>query len=100
MTLTSIDAVINDQRLNANKAEISKAMRLLKSSQEFSRLVNVTTAVGLSHLRMDPVMNVKSMLEFVENVMALAVDIGYNIHEQEFGARELETFFGSTNEVT
>ena len=94
MTLTSIDAVINDQRLNGNKAEVAKAMQLLKRSEEFFRLVNVSTAVGLNHLGINPITNVKPMLEFVENIMALAMDVGYRIHEQEISSRELEVFFG------
>jgi len=96
MTLTSIDAVINDQRLNGNKAEISKDMQVLKSSQEFSHMANVSTAVGLHHLGINPIANVKPMREFVENVMALAVELGYKIHEQEQGTRELEAYFGKS----
>jgi len=99
MNLISIDAVLNDQRLNGNKAEISKAMQLLKRSQEFYRIVNATTNVGLNHLGVEPATHVKPMLEFVENVMALAIELGCKIHEQEIGTRELEAFFG-TNDIS
>ncbi len=99
MTLTSINAVINDERLNGNKAEIARAMQLLRCSHEFERLTNLSTSIGLTHLGLDPASNVSRMLEFVENVMALAVDIGYKIHKQEVGTRELEAFFGTTDEV-
>lgn len=96
MNLISINAVIGDQRLNGNRAEISKAMQLLKDSEEFGKIVNVTTAVGLNHLGIEPRISIKPMLEFVENVMALAVELGYKIHEQEQGTRELEEIFGKS----
>jgi hypothetical protein len=97
MALTAIDAVLSDKRLNLDKTEVIKAMRLLKTSSEFARIANTATAIGLSHLGIDPKENVSLMLEFVENIMALSVDIGYNICNQEIGARELEAFFVSTD---
>ncbi len=37
MTLTSINATINNQRLNADIVQVSKTMQLLKQSEEFRR---------------------------------------------------------------
>lgn len=93
MTTNTIDTVISNDRRNIDRQQVMKTMQMIKKSEEFYKLVNATSALGLSYLELEPTDNVSAMIQFVENTMALALDIGYRTKEQEIGTAEMERMF-------